>query len=51
MPRPGVKMQNKYFNNFDAPEAQFDYLSLFSDAQVEKNWKSEKNVKTKRAVG
>jgi hypothetical protein len=26
----------KYGNNFDAPNAHFDYSSLFSDAQVEK---------------
>jgi hypothetical protein len=27
---------NTFNNNFDAPDAHFDYSSLFSDAQVEK---------------
>jgi hypothetical protein len=38
--------------NFDAPDAHFDYSSLFSDAQVEKVGNpKKKNVKTERAVG
>jgi hypothetical protein len=38
-------------NNFDAPDAHFDYSSLFSDAQVKKVGNPKKNVKTERAVG
>jgi hypothetical protein len=26
--------------NFDAPDAHFDLSNLFSDAQIEKSWKS-----------
>jgi hypothetical protein len=38
--------------NFDAPDAHFDYWSLFSDAQVQKVGNpKKKNVKTERAVG
>jgi hypothetical protein len=29
-------MSNYDLNDFDAPDAHFDYSSLFSDAQVEK---------------
>jgi hypothetical protein len=32
---PGVKMSNKYVTNCHAPDAQFDYSSLLSDALVE----------------
>jgi hypothetical protein len=35
-------MQNLYDTNFDAPDAHFDYSSLFSDAQVEKVGNPEK---------
>jgi hypothetical protein len=31
-----------YVNNVDAPDAHFDYESLFSDAQVEKVGNPEK---------
>jgi hypothetical protein len=35
-------MGNKYETNFDAPDANFDCLSLFSDAQAETVGNSEK---------
>jgi hypothetical protein len=40
-------MWNKYDANFDAPDAHFDELSLFSDARAEKvQIREKKNVKT-----
>jgi hypothetical protein len=33
-----------YVNNFDAPDAHFDYSSLFSDAQVEKGGNPEQKM-------
>jgi hypothetical protein len=36
-------MLNQYINNFDAPDANFDNSSLFSDAQVEKVGNKKKN--------
>jgi hypothetical protein len=38
-------------NNFDAPDAHFDYSSLFRDAQVEEVGNPEGGMKTERAVG
>jgi hypothetical protein len=40
----GLGCKNKYFTNFDAPDAHFDYSNLFSDAQVEKIGNPKKNV-------
>jgi hypothetical protein len=39
---------NKYVTNFDAPDAHFDYSSLFSDAQVKKVGNPRKKKKKKR---
>jgi hypothetical protein len=40
-------MYNLYDTNFDAPDAHFDYLNLFSGTQAEKVGNpKKKNVKT-----
>jgi hypothetical protein len=39
-------MYNKYVTNFDAPDAYFDYASLFSDAQVKNVGNPGKKMKT-----
>jgi hypothetical protein len=43
-------MWNQYVTNFDAPDAHFDYSSLFSDAQVKKVGNPEKMWKLKELV-
>jgi hypothetical protein len=45
----GLKCKNNV-TKFDAPDAHFDYSSLFSDAQVEKVGNPGENVKTERTV-
>jgi hypothetical protein len=45
----GLKCKTKYDTIFDAPDAHFDYSSLFCDAQVEKVWKSGGKSETERA--
>jgi hypothetical protein len=42
----GFSMQNKYDTNFDTPDAHFNYVSLFSDAQAKKVGNPKQNLKT-----